>query len=114
MESVEEQLGHWASGSAGTEAAVELLVETDFWLTRSEFVERALVVRAGQTSIDWAEASHVANEVQCSRGERFILLLACSLGDPKSEVAMSDISALDGRNLKRVKDALHTAKFGWQ
>ncbi len=113
MESVEEQLGEWASGSAGTEAAVELLIETNFWLTRSEFVERALVVGAEKATIDWAAASEVANEVQCSRGERFILLLACSLADSNREVAMSDIYALDGRNLKRVKEALHTAKFGW-
>ncbi len=113
MTSVEQQLGVWASGSAGTEAAVELLIETDFWLTRSEFVAEALVTTASGTSIDWSVASELADQVQCSRGERFILLLACSLADTSRTVAMSDVSSLDGRNLKRVKEALHTAKFGW-
>jgi hypothetical protein len=112
--SLEELLGGWASGSTGTEAAVELLIETDFWLTRSEFVERALVIESETTAIDWSAASAVAKEVQCSRGERFLLLLACSLADPLQTVAMSDISALDGRNLKRVTEAIHTAKFGWR
>ena len=113
MTSVAEQLGEWASGSAGTEAAVELLIETDFWLSRSEFVDRALTTTDGGRAIDWAQAADVADQVQCSRGERFILLLACSLADSSRVVAMSDISAVDGRNLKRVKEALHTAKFGW-
>lgn len=110
---LEEQLGAWASGSTGTEAAVELLIETGFWLTRAEFVDRALIADADRTSIDWAAASDVANDVQCSRGERFLLLLACSLADPSRVVAMADVAALDGRNLKRVAEALHTAKFGW-
>ncbi len=113
MVPLEERLGAWASGSTGTEAAVELLIETGFWLTRAEFVERALTTESDHTSIDWNAASAVANEVQCSRGERFLLLLACSLADPSHEVAMADIAALDGRNLKRVAEALHTAKFGW-
>ena len=114
MDSLEEQLGAWASGSSGTEAAVELLIETNFWLTRSEFLERARVIESEKTTIDWAAAGAVANEVQCSRGERFLLLLACSLADPRQTVAMSDISALDARNLKHVTEAIHTAKFGWR
>lgn len=114
MDSLEEQLGSWASGSTGTEAAVELLIETEFWLTRSEFVERALVIEPERATINWTAASAVAREVQCSRGERFLLLLACSLADPDQTVAMSDVSTLDGRNLKRATDAIHTAKFGWR
>lgn len=110
---LEALLGEWASGSTGTEAAVELLIETDFWLRRREFVERALTVNSERASIDWEAAAVVAEEVQCSRGERFLLLLACSLANPEQRVAMSDISALDGRNLKRVAEALRTAKFGW-
>ena len=113
MESLERQLGEWASGSTGTEAAVELLIETDYWLTREEFIDRALHRTGEHASIDWKLARDIALEVQCSRGERFLLLLACSLGDPDQEVAMSDIAALDGRNLKRVTEALRTAKFGW-
>ena len=112
-EALEAQLGAWASGSTGTEAAVELLIETDFWLTRAEFVDRALVVEGEHTSIDWVEAGAVAESVQCSRGERFVLELACSLADPDQSVAMSEISTLDGRNLKRVTEALRTARFGW-
>lgn len=114
MQSLEERLGFWASGSSGTEAAVELLVESEYWLTRSEFVEGALMEDLDTTSIDWERARSVANEVQCSRGERFLLLLACSLADSNQTVAMSDIAALDGRNLKLVTEALRTAKFGWQ
>ncbi len=113
MNPVAEKLAEWASGSTGTEAAVELLIETDFWLTRHEFVERALADDDGGASIDWVAARDVALDVQCSRGERFVLLLACSLADPDQTVAMSDIAALDGRNLKRVTEALHTARFGW-
>ena len=113
MIDLEERLGAWASGSTGTEAAVEMLIETDFWLNRAEFVERALLVDAERTSIDWVGASAVAGQVQCSRGERFILQLACSLADPQQSVAMSEISTLDGRNLKRVTEALRTARFGW-
>jgi len=110
---VVEGLAEWASGSTGTEAAVELLIETEFWLTRAEFVERALVEAGSGLSIDWAKARAVADDVQCSRGERFILQLACSLADDEQTVAMSGIAALDGRNLKRVTEALRTAKFGW-
>lgn len=110
---LEERLGAWASGSTGTEAAVELLIETDFWLTRAEFVDRALAVDGDHASIDWVEAGAVAKEVQCSRGERFVLQLACSLADPDQSVAMAEISTLDGRNLKRVTEALRTARFGW-
>ncbi len=109
-----DQLGEWASGSTGCEAAVELLIETEFWLTRAEFVSRAIVVDGDAASIDWVEAGEVARDVQCSRGERFLLLLACSLADPTQQVAMSDVSALDGRNVKRTAEALHTAKFGWR
>ncbi len=110
---LEERLGAWASGSTGTEAAVELLIETNFWLNRTEFVEAALVIDGDEVSIDWVRASEVAAEVQCSRGERFLLQLACSLADPDQSVAMSEICALDGRNLNRVNEALRTARFGW-
>jgi len=113
MESLEEQLAEWASGSTGTEAAVELLIETEYWLERHEFVERALTRDDSGASIDWTAARDVALDVQCSRGERFLLLLACSLADADQTVAMSDIAAVDGRNLKRVTEALRTAKFGW-
>lgn len=114
MDSLEVKLGQWASGSNGTEAAVELLIETDYWLTRSEFTSRAVSIDPMSASIDWEIACDLANELQCSRGERFILLLACSLADEKRTVAMSDIATLDGKNLKRVTEVLHTAKFGWQ
>ncbi len=113
MDDLERQLGEWASGSTGTEAAVELLIETNFWLSRAEFVERALHVEPGRVWIDWRRAVEVADDVQCSRGERFLLLLACSLADDAQSVAMADVAALDGKNLQRVKEALHTAKFGW-
>lgn len=110
---LEEQLADWASGATGTEAAVELLIETNFWLRRSEFVERALAVHEDHATIDWAVARSVAADIQCSRGEQFVLELACSLADPGQSVAMSEISSVDGRNLKRVLEALRTAKFGW-
>jgi hypothetical protein len=113
METLEEKLGQWASGSPGTEAAVELLIETGYWLERAEFVEQALTVDGGGAVIDWVAAAAVADTVQCSKGERFLLQLACSFADPDRSVAMSGISALDGRNLNRVIDATRTAKFGW-
>lgn len=114
MDGLEEQLGRWASGSTGTEAAVELLIETNFWLDRAEFRDHALQRNDGGSSIDWNAAAELVETVQCSRGERFILELACSLANPTHVVAMSEISSLDGRNLKRVSEALHTARFGWQ
>lgn len=92
---------------------MELLIETGYWLGRTEFLDRALTTTGELASIDWSAAAEVANDVQCSRGERYLLLLACSLADPAQTVAMSEISALDGRNLRRVLDALQTAKFGW-
>ena len=110
---MEERLGAWASGSTGTEAAVELLIETGYWLTRAEFVGRAITSAADNAAIDWNAAAAVAAEVQCSRGERFLLQLACSLADPSHQVAMAELSTLDGRNLRRVQDAIRTAKFGW-
>jgi hypothetical protein len=114
VEELEEQLGRWASGSRGVEAAVELLIETGFWLSRAEFIERALRAADGGVAIDWDAASVVATDVQCSRGERFLLQLACSFADPQKAVAMSEVSTLDGRNLKRVIEATETAKFGWR
>ncbi len=113
MEQLERQLGAWASGSTGTEAAVELLIETGYWLRRAEFVDQAITTGESQASIDWVTASTLASQLQCSRGERFVLLLACSLADPEQTVAMSDIAALDGRNVAHVLEALRTAKFGW-
>ena len=113
MEQLERQLGAWASGSTGTEAAVELLIETGYWLTRAEFLERTITDADDHAAIDWTAAAAVAHDVQCSRGERFLLLLACSLADPEQTVAMSGISTLDGRNLRRVQEAIGTAKFGW-
>ena len=113
IDRVVERLAEWASGSTCTEAAVELLIETEFWLSRKEFVDQALVETDADLTIDWARARSIADNVQCSRGERFVLQIACSLADAEQTVAMSDIAALDGRNLKRVTEALRTAKFGW-
>ena len=113
IDRVVERLAEWASGSTCTEAAVELLIETEYWLSRREFVDNALVETDSSLTIDWVRARSVADDIQCSRGERFVLKLACSLADAEQTVAMADLAALDGRNLKRVTDALHTAKFGW-
>jgi hypothetical protein len=108
-----ERLAEWASGSAGTEAAVELLIETDYWLRRVEFVEQAVIMSGDQVSVDWDVASALAQSLVCSRGERFLLGLACSLADPAKTVAMAEIGSIDGRNLSRVQEVLRTARFGW-
>lgn len=113
MNDLSEQLADWASGSAGTEAAVELLIETDYWLQRVEFRDKALTVVGDEAQIDWQAAAELAEHLVCSRGERFILQLACSLADPSQTVAMAEIGSVDGRNLVRVQEALRTAKFGW-
>ena len=108
-----ERLGWWASGAAGTEAAIELLIETDYWLDRREFLDEAVVRSGDDAAIDWSIAARLADELVCSRGERFVLRLACSLANPEFRVAMADVSSLDGRNLRVVQDVLRTAKFGW-
>lgn len=108
-----ERLAEWASGSSGTEAAVELLIETDYWFGRAEFVEGALKLTSNSAEIDWDLAAELALNLVCSRGERFLLQLACSLADPSKTVAMAEIASIDGRNLARVQAALRTAKFGW-
>lgn len=113
MNDLVEQLAEWASGSPGTEAAVELLIETDYWLERSEFVDRAITRGEGGAAIDWDVAFHLGQELVCSRGERFLLLLACALADPSRMISMGEIGAIDGRNLTRVQAALRTARFGW-
>ena len=108
-----EPLAEWASGSPGTEAAVELLIETEYWLERSEFVDRAVTQDEGGAAIDWEVAARLGHELVCSRGERFLLLLACALADPSLKISMGEIGAIDGRNLARVQAALRTARFGW-
>jgi len=55
----------------------------------------------------------LAENLVCSRGERFVLRLACSLADASKTVSMAEIGSIDGRNLARVQEALRTAKFGW-
>ncbi len=108
-----EQLAEWASGSAGTEAAVELLIETDYWLRRAEFRDSALTIVGDEARIDWQVARELAESLVCSRGERFLLKLACSLADSSCTVAMAELGAIDARNLARVQAVLRTAKFGW-
>ena len=93
---------------------MELLIETGYWLERAEFVERAIIGSGEGARIDWNVAGDLAGTLMCSRGERFLLQLACSLADPSHTVAMSEIGSIDGRNLARVREALETAKFGWR
>jgi hypothetical protein len=92
---------------------VELLIETDYWLGRAEFLEAAVTVSGDQASIDWDVAGELADNLVCSRGERFLLRLACSLADPSKSVSMAEVGSIDGRNLARVQEVLRTAKFGW-
>ncbi|MFW2382866.1 MAG: hypothetical protein ACN4GZ_14005 [Acidimicrobiales bacterium] len=113
MNDLVEPLAHWASGSSGTEAAVELLIETGYWLLRAEFVAQAVTRSGDGAQINWDVASELAESLVCSRGERFVLRLACSLADASKTVAMAEIGSIDGRNLARVQEALRTAKFGW-
>ncbi|NNE96728.1 MAG: hypothetical protein HKN24_11945 [Acidimicrobiales bacterium] len=112
-EELQESLARWASGGHGAEAAVELLIESRYWLERREFLDRALFEAEEGTGVSWFVAHELAETLVCSRGERFLLRLACSLAEPGLTVPMSEIGSIDGRNLARVQEALRTARFGW-
>ncbi len=114
-EGLVDALAAWASGSSGAEAAVELLVETDIWLCRPDFMDVAVIEDdRGRPGIDWLAAHDFSARARCSRGERLVLRLCCAMADPEILVSLGDLGGLDLTNLRMVQQALHTARFGWQ
>lgn len=102
-----------AVGGFGFVAAVELLVDHDFWLRRSDFVETAVTVQADDLArIDWTEAWAFCDRAQASAAELCVLRMACSLADPSFKVGLGEVGCLGHRDLHRVQDALYTAMFG--
>ena len=70
-------------------AAVELLIEHDFWLRRPDFV-RACIHRSGREAwIDWAAARRFVNAgAVASSSEMAVLDLATALGENRYRLSI--------------------------
>lgn len=100
-------------GGFGFQAAVELLVDHNYWLNRADFVEVAVAVDTDeQATIDWAEAWRFCDQTEASDAELCILRMACSFADPNFKVGLGEVGCLDQRNLNLLRDALYIVMFG--
>ncbi len=100
-------------GGFGFQAAVELLVDHDYWLHRADFVEATVTVATDeQATIDWAEAWRFCDQTEATNAELCILRMACSFADPSFKVGLGEVGCLDHRNLNLLRDALYTVMFG--
>ncbi len=100
-------------GGFGFQAAVELLIDHDFWLHRADFVEAAVIVRTDeQATINWVEAWSFCDRTEGSAAELCVLRMACSLADPSFKVGLGEVGCLDHRNLNLLRDALYILMFG--
>ncbi|MFI7455053.1 hypothetical protein ACIBQX_46820 [Nonomuraea sp. NPDC049714] len=104
----------WARGSYALEAAVELLIRHDVWLTHREFRRYAIdyvtatYTRVPYAVIDWRAAHLALNRgcMPCSGSEAAILRIALSLADGLPVELGPAITGLDTTNLAHVLAAI--------
>jgi hypothetical protein len=98
----------WASGSYGTEAAVELLIAHRRWLDRPTF-HQACWIDDGIVGIDWDTLAARSHLEPTSSSERRILELAVGLAGqliPNPSSLGDLVSGLDDDNISRVMNAI--------
>ena len=100
-------------GGFGFQAAVELLVDHNYWLHRADFVNSAVTVDSDeQATIDWAEAWSFCDRAEASDSQLCVLRMACSFADPTFKVGLGEVGCLEHRNLNLIRDAFYAATFG--
>ncbi len=115
-------LSAWAHGCFAVEAAVELLIDHRYWLTRPDFRRELVDVVEDESRstgvsrmavIDWDWVTPFLQAAPCSRSERSILLVAASLAGGTTDVSLFTMTTgLDDHNKALLIDAL-CHRFGW-
>jgi hypothetical protein len=119
--------GYWADrnlacaltlGATGTTcvlAGVELLIDTEVWLHRPDFVERFIAiddsVATALAFVDWDAAITALKEgrLPCSGGERAILRIAASMSGGIPVDLRDTLTSLDATNLALTATAVRNA-----
>jgi hypothetical protein len=117
MSSLIQAARDWARGSYAIEAAVELLIQHDVWLNRSDFRRMGIqYTQATYTSTPYAVFSwdtlHSGMShglLPCSNSEAAILRIALSLADGHPVDLGPAVTRLDRTNLSYVLAAIRHA-----
>lgn len=108
-------LRNWAQGVLTIEAAINLIINHDVWLRRTDFLRACVVVAedgidggtdVSMAAVSWHWAAIFANGAAASRSELAVLRLACSLGGVNTGALGDLASGLDPANAARVLDAV--------
>ena len=103
-----------AKGGFSTEAAVELLIEHETWLSRRDFLSEAVELFGGarreapMALIDWPAALEAleSGRLACSSSEGQILRIAASIADGLPVDLRDAMCGLDRANTRHVAGAL--------
>jgi hypothetical protein len=104
-----------ATGLTCVQAGVELLIDTEIWLHRADFVSQFITLDANLASarafIDWQAAITALQQgrLPCSGGERRILLIAASLSGGIPVDLRDALTGLDATNLALTAAAVRHA-----
>lgn len=104
-----------ATGATCVLAGVELLIDTEVWLHRPDFVERFIAiddsVATALAFVDWDAAITALQEGQlpCSGGERAILRIAASMSGSIPVDLRDVLTGLDATNLALTAAAVRNA-----
>jgi hypothetical protein len=101
------RLRQWAATEAGPSglAAVQLLVEDDFWLQHEQFVKRCVHRNGDAVYVNFSDIRNLWLEgTYCSQGQSAMLLIIADIGSNHWP-----LGALDARAVRRVIGALGLA-----
>ncbi|SEH04144.1 hypothetical protein SAMN05444920_1702 [Nonomuraea solani] len=104
-----------ATGLPCVQAGVELLIDTDIWLHRPDFVTEYITIDTGLATalafVDWDGAITAVQEgrLPCSGGERAVLRIAASMSGGIPVDLRDVLTSLDGVNLALAATAIGAA-----
>jgi hypothetical protein len=104
-----------ATGAPCVQAGVELLIDTEMWLRRSDFVEEFVTIDASAATalafVDWDAAVTALNagRLPCSGGERALLRIAASMSGGIPVDLNDTLTSLDPVNLDLAATAVRNA-----
>ncbi|MFI7640728.1 hypothetical protein [Nonomuraea sp. NPDC049400] len=104
-----------ATGRPCVQAGVELLIDTDLWLHRPDFVDEYITIDASVATalafVDWDKAIAALQEgrLPCSGGERAVLRIAASMSGGILVDLRDALTSLDGVNLALAATAIGNA-----
>ncbi|MBF8194509.1 hypothetical protein ITP53_54420 [Nonomuraea sp. K274] len=104
-----------ATGLPCVQAGVELLIDTDIWLHRPDFIDEFITIDADVATalafVDWDAAITALNSgrLPCSGGERAVLRIAASMSGGIPVDLRDTLTSLDGVNLAAAAAAVRHA-----